>query len=82
MHGPPGTGKTSLCKALSQKCSIRLSNRFTFGKLIEINAHSLYSKYFSESGKLVQRLFDQIQKIVEDEDSFVCILMGNQQLIF
>lgn len=27
LHGPPGTGKTSLCKGLAQKLAIRLSNK-------------------------------------------------------
>ncbi|GAO47163.1 AAA-domain-containing protein [Saitoella complicata NRRL Y-17804] len=75
LHGPPGTGKTSLCRALAQKLSIRLSKRFSHGKLIEINSHSLFSKYFSESGKLVGKLFSQITSMVEDEDSFVCVLI-------
>uniref|UniRef100_A0A2P2IE83 Pachytene checkpoint protein 2 homolog n=1 Tax=Hirondellea gigas TaxID=1518452 RepID=A0A2P2IE83_9CRUS len=75
LHGPPGTGKTSLCRALAQKLSIRLGQRYTYGQLIEINSHSLFSKWFSESGKLVQKLFSKLQELVEDENALVCVLI-------
>ncbi|XP_017764304.1 PREDICTED: pachytene checkpoint protein 2 homolog [Eufriesea mexicana] len=81
LHGPPGTGKTSLCKALAQKISIRLGKRFSHSEFVEINSHSLFSKWFSESGKLVMKLFSEIKSLVENSDALVCILIDEVESV-
>ncbi|PAV20714.1 P-loop containing nucleoside triphosphate hydrolase [Pyrrhoderma noxium] len=75
LHGPPGTGKTSLCRALAQKLSIRLKERYTKTHLFEINSHSLFSRWFSESGKLVQNLFSTVGDMAKEDDEFIVLLI-------
>lgn len=74
-------GKTSLAKALSQKLSIRMNKSYQYTHLFEINSHSLFSKWFSESGKLVMKMFQQIQEVIEMKSSLVCVLIDEVESI-
>lgn len=63
-------------RALAQKLSIRLGKQYSHSKLIEVHSHSLFSKFFGESGKLVGVLFEEVERLLEKEkETFVCILI-------
>ncbi|KAF8362923.1 pch-2 [Pristionchus pacificus] len=77
--GPPGTGKTSLCKGLAQLSSIILNDKFSKCAMIEVNSHSLFSKWFSESGKLVARLFEQAEEMASDPSTLLFLLIDEAE---
>ena len=63
-------------RGFAQKLAIRLGKHYPQSKLVEINAHSLGSKFFGESGKLVSKTFDNIDVLLEEEeDTFVCVFI-------
>jgi hypothetical protein len=57
-----------------------IARSYPHSRLLEINSHSLFSRWFSESGKLVQKLFGSVMDLVEDEDTFVVVLIGTSWL--
>ena len=75
LHGPPGTGKTTICHGLAQKLSIRYSHKFQFGVILEVNTHSLFSKWFAESGKMVKKLFDRLNEVADNSEALVFVLI-------
>jgi hypothetical protein len=61
---------------LANKLAIRMGNRYKRATLLEIQPHSLFSKWFSTSGKLVHRVFELIRDMVQDDpDCLVCVLI-------
>ncbi|KAK5693477.1 hypothetical protein LTR97_010046 [Elasticomyces elasticus] len=81
LHGPPGSGKSTLCRALAQKLSIRLGDAFPRATLIEINTNAMLSKYFGESGKLIGATFERIYAAAQDQGTLICVVMDEVETI-
>ncbi|KIW01346.1 uncharacterized protein PV09_07118 [Verruconis gallopava] len=81
LHGSPGSGKTSLCRALAQKLAIRSSEIYRSFYLVEVNANNLYSKWFGESGKNIAKSFRKIYSMARDPDDFICVLIDEIETI-
>ncbi|CAI4269895.1 CFA_G0003740.mRNA.1.CDS.1 [Saccharomyces cerevisiae] len=92
VHGPPGTGKTTLCKALCQKLSVR--REFSDGSdtidtnykgiIIELSCARIFSKWFGESSKNISIVFKDIEellKVNEGRGIFICLLIDEVEAI-
>ncbi|ESZ90165.1 hypothetical protein SBOR_9453 [Sclerotinia borealis F-4128] len=74
-HGPPGTGKTTLCQAIAQRIAIRLVETFPHTKLIQVKTATLLSKYYSESATQVDDLLTKVKEMCQNEPRRIIIVL-------
>ena len=70
-----------ISRALAQKIVIRLGQQFPTGKLVELNANSMLSKWFGESGKLISKAFDEIHAMAQVKTSLICVLLDEVETL-
>lgn len=79
LHGPPGTGKTSLAHGLAQRLSIRLSDIYTSAKLLQVDGSAMFSHMYGGTAKEISSLFSTIRKLAhardEDEPQLIIVLI-------
>ena len=92
VHGPPGTGKTTLCNALCQKLAIRskvneglspLDPRYR-GIMVEISCPRIFSKWFGESAKNLSIILNEVEELLKahaKSGTFVCVVIDEVETI-
>lgn len=68
--GPPGTGKSTLSRAVFQRLSIRMS-RATY--LVEINASKIFTRYYGDSAGSLTKILNGLEELSKSVVIFVSI---------
>lgn len=76
LHGPPGSGKSSLCRAVAHRLAVDHGARFEGGCLmVEVSAATLFSKWFGASSKAVARVFARAASLAVDDGALVVVVI-------
>ena len=79
IHGKPGMGKSTLCKAISQKVAIRSNKHLV---LREVNCANIFNKYYGESMKILLSMLSSADEntiiLIDEIDS----LLSNRSMVF
>lgn len=91
VHGPPGTGKTTVCKALCQKLAIRQNESIDSLEtnchptiIVEVSCSRIFSRWFGESSKNLDNIFKDVENLLIDSEQnkkFVCLLIDEVETI-
>lgn len=71
LHGPPGTGKTTLCRAVATHFAIRHA---LSGIFLHVRMDKLVSKWLGESAKLMASLFGATAQCAENHQIIFLLL--------
>lgn len=66
LEGPPGTGKTTFCKAAACEISVPFA---------EVNANSLVDSYIGKTGKNIDKLFDEAHALSRKSGTPIVLFM-------
>jgi hypothetical protein len=65
----------SLCRGLAQQLALRCRPHIKTVMFVELQSHALFSKWFSESGKLITQLFSRIRHVLAEDHSVFMVLV-------
>jgi SpoVK/Ycf46/Vps4 family AAA+-type ATPase len=75
LHGPSGTGKTTLSRVIAQALSTHLRRNFPNFLLWELSAASMFSSWFGESATIIDATFEAAFKAASDPHTFICVMI-------
>lgn len=81
MSNPAASISNSVLILPAPPVSIRLSHLYDSTKLLHINSHVLFSRFFGESAKNVGKLFDEVLKMSSDERRLVVIIFDEAETL-